>query len=114
MKEPLKDHIRLQHILDAINNIQIASTSITMRELDENVIMRHGLTWNVMVIGEAANKLSKEFCDAHPKTDWRAITGMRNVLVHDYYQIDSSELLSVILDDIPVLKEQIEKYISEE
>lgn len=113
MREPLKDAIRLQHILEAIGNIEHASKNLTMQDLTSNVILRHGLTWNIMVIGEAANKLTKDFCAAHPETDWRAITGMRNVLVHDYYQINESELFSVIMDDIPPLKSQIELYLKE-
>lgn len=113
MREPLKDPIRLQHILEAINNIESVSEGLTLQQLEDNVILRHGLTWNIMIIGEASNKLTKDFCAAHPATDWRAITGMRNVLVHDYYQINESELLSVIKDDIPLLKMQIERYIAE-
>lgn len=113
MREPLKDPIRLLHILEAIDNIEKASVGLTLQKLQSDVILRHGLTWNVMVIGEAANKLSKEFCNAHPATDWRAISGMRHVLVHDYYQINESELFSVILDDIPLLKPQIIQYLEE-
>jgi len=64
-----------------------------------------------MVIGEAANKLTKDFCDNHPDTPWRSIAGMRHVLVHDYYQIDIDELWDVISVDIPVLKQQINNYL---
>lgn len=113
MREPLKNPIRLQHILEAIQNIENASNGLTLQDLANNVILRHGLTWNIMIIGEAANRLTKEFCAAHPETDWRAITGMRNVLVHDYYQINETELFPVIKDDIPPLKIQIESYLKE-
>ena len=113
MREPLRDPVRLQHILEAISNIEKGAEGVTLQDLKDNVILRHGLTWNIMVIGEAANKLTKEFCAEHPATDWRAITGMRNVLVHDYYQINESELYSVIQDDIPCLKTQILEYYDE-
>lgn len=86
---------------------------VTLERLSEDFIIRHALTWNVMIIGEAANKLSKEFCSAHPNTDWRAIAGMRHVLVHDYYQINEEELFSVITDDIEPLKAQIQEYIKQ-
>ena len=66
-----------------------------------------------MIIGEAANKLTLEFCQSHPDTPWRKISGMRHVLVHDYYQIDALELLEVVNADLPILKPQIEQYISE-
>lgn len=66
-----------------------------------------------MIIGEAANKLSREFCDSHPHTDWRAISGMRHVLVHDYYRVNEEELFSVIMDDIEPLRLQIIEYLKE-
>lgn len=113
MREPLRDAERLKHIMEAIHNIEIASEGVTKNGLENNFILRHGLTWNVMVIGEAANKLTKEFCAAHPATPWRSIAGMRHVLVHDYYQIDVDELWGVIAEDIHDLKEQITKYIDE-
>lgn len=114
MREPLRDIERLKHMLEAINNIEIASEGIRKEELLSNFILRHGLTWNVMVIGEAANKLTKEFCSCHPHTPWRMIAGMRHVLVHDYYQIDIDELWDVIKEDLKVLKPQIEEYIKEQ
>lgn len=113
MKEPLRDFERLQHILEAIENIQKASSGITIKQLEDDFIIRHALTWNVMIIGEAANKLSKEFCTAHPNTDWRAISGMRHVLVHDYYQVNEDELFSVIAFEIEPLKQQVIEYLKE-
>lgn len=113
MREPLKDSERLHHILEAIQNIQKASAGISIEMLSDDFIIRHALTWNVMIIGEAANKLSKEFCDSHPNTDWRAISGMRHVLVHDYYKINEDELYSVITYDIEPLRQQIIEYLKE-
>lgn len=113
MREPLRDTERLKHMLEAISNIETASKGIDREDLQTNVILRHGLTWNIMVIGEAANKLSADFCAQHPGTPWRQIAGMRHVLVHDYYQIDIDELWGVIQDDIPILRPQIEHYLQE-
>lgn len=113
MREPLRDPERLKHIIEAIRNIEIASEGKTQEDISNDFILRHALTWNIMIIGEAANKLSKEFCQSHPNTDWRGVTGMRNVLVHDYYQIDINELWSVISYDIPELRTQIEVYLRE-
>lgn len=113
MREPLRDSERLKHIVEAINNIEKASEGVSLEMLKHDFILRHALTWNVMIIGEAANRLSKEFCQTHTDTPWRSIAGMRNVLVHDYYQIDEQELYDVIENDIPVLKPQIEQYLKE-
>ena len=114
MREPLRDRERLLHISESINYIEMASANKMKEDIVSNFILRHALTWNIMIIGEAANKLTKDFCTKHPKTPWRQIAGMRNVLVHDYYQIDVDELWDVINVDIPVLKQQIEQYLQEQ
>ena len=38
---------------------------------------------------------------------------MRHVLVHDYYQIDSTEVYKVVLEDLPILREQVARYLSD-
>lgn len=113
MRGPLRDVERLRHIMEAISNIEKASEGKGFEQISSDFILRHALTWNVMIIGEAANKLSKEFCESHPLTPWRSISGMRHVLVHDYYQIDVDELWQVIVSDLAPLKQQIETYIKD-
>ena len=113
MREPLRNPERLKHMMEAINYIESAAEDLTLEKLSNCPTIRHALSWNVMIIGEAANKLTKEFCEAHPVTPWRKIAGMRHVLVHDYYQIDVVELWEVINSDIPILKNQIQQYLAE-
>lgn len=57
--------------------------------------------------------LTKEFREAHPEVNWRQIEGMRHVLVHGYYDIDPMSLWNTIEYDIPALKPEIEKLLSE-
>lgn len=45
---------------------------------------------NLQIIGEAANHLPAEVADAHPEIAWPQIRGFRNILVHQYFGIDSS------------------------
>lgn len=42
----------------------------------------------LLIVGEAAKKVSMEFRSAHPEIPWRDITGMRDVLVHDYRDVN--------------------------
>ena len=68
---------------------------------------------NVEVVGEAAYMLSKAFKKAHPATPWKTVQGMRHVLVHDYAGIDSKELYNTAVNGIPVLRRQVEIYLTE-
>ena len=113
MRSQLNDRNRLEHIYNAIVTIEEYANGKVYEDIVSDKILRHALTWNIQVIGEESNKLSKEFIGAHPATNWRGVIGMRHVLVHDYYQIDEEGLWNVIEVDIPVLKTQIKQYISE-
>jgi len=42
---------------------------------------------NLQVLCESAQRLSEESKSQHPEVDWRAMSGFRNVLVHDYFGI---------------------------
>jgi uncharacterized protein with HEPN domain len=66
------------------------------------------LLYEIVVMGEAARRLSPEIRAAHPEIPWRAIIGMRSVITHGYDQIDDDELWQVIERDLPDLMPKIE------
>lgn len=57
--------------------------------------------------------LTDVFRLAHPEVNWRSIANMRNFLVHEYYQVDSEVVWSVIHEDIVELREQVIRYLTE-
>ncbi len=113
MREPVRDKGRLEHIKTAIEHVLDFTVKKPMDELSENSIEYYGIVKCIEIVGEAAYKLSPMFKDAHPDTPWSVIEKMRHVLVHDYYQIDKSEVKYVVEDDLPPLYEQISRYLTE-
>ena len=71
----------------------------------------HAVVYNIMIIGEAANMLTKEFRDETPETPWRDIIDMSNVLVHGYYIASPRFVWDTYTNDLPGLKEQVESYL---
>jgi len=59
--------------------------------------------YEIVVLGEAARRLSAEIRAAHPEVPWREIIGLRSVITHGYDQIDDDELWRVIEHDLPDL-----------
>jgi len=113
MREHKRDKERLEHILDAIHLIEDSLATYTRDELLNIPLFYYGLVKQIEIIGEAANMLTVEFRDMHNDVDWRPIINMRNVLVHDYIHISKDLLWITLIQDIPELKQHIEKYYAE-
>jgi len=111
MREPERDQSRLEDILSAINCVEEYTKHLTETQLKEDRLRLHATIYNVQIIGEAIYKLTKEFKQEHPDTPWHLIEKMRHILVHDYFRINFDILWIVITEDIPLLKEQVKRYI---
>ena len=111
MREPERDQSRLEDILSAINCVEEYTENLTETQLKEDRLRLHATIYNVQIIGEAIYKLTKEFKQEHPDTPWHLIEKMRHILVHDYFRINFDILWIVITEDIPLLKEQVKRYI---
>ncbi len=97
----------LQHILDAIKEIEIFSEEADWKDAKtERAIERC-----IEIIGEAASNLSKDFQKKFPEVEWNLIIGMRHKLIHDYFETDPRLVKSTVEDDIPLLKKQIKKIL---
>lgn len=72
----------------------------------------HGVLWELAIIGEAANRVSKQTRDAHPEVPWQGIIAQRNILVHVYDEIDI-DLLWRAIDAVPDLDDQLRAIVDE-
>ena len=114
MREKVRDKGRLEHILQAIGKIEEYTYGMTKQQMANDSLHLHATAYNIQIVGEAVYKLTSEFKEQHPATPWRVIEKMRHILVHDYFAVDLEIMWLVITEDIPVLKEQIQEYLSEE
>lgn len=112
MREQSKDKDRLQHILECIDNVFQFLDGKTFEDMTNNRMCFHAVVYNTMIIGEAANMLTKEFRDENQDTPWRDIIDMRNVLVHGYYIASPKFVWDTYVNDLPILKQQVENYLN--
>jgi uncharacterized protein with HEPN domain len=78
-------------------------------ELVQNAVMRQ-----IQVVGQAARRVSSAYRNEHPQILWAEIIGMRNRLVHEYFQILPRRVWDVVEQDIPRLIEAIEPLVPPE
>lgn len=111
MREVIRDSGRLEHILIAIGNVQKFLEGKTFEDLCQDKILFYAVVKNIEIVGEAANNLTKEMQVQHPEVQWKDVISMRHVLVHDYYSIDARTAWQTAQENLPQLKEQIEKIL---
>lgn len=113
MRERSRDKSRLEHILQAIERIRRYTKGKTFDDFIADDMMYYAVVKNIEILGEASNMLTEEFQKEHPQTPWKQVNGMRNYIVHEYFQVDNNIVWDVITNDLPLLEQQITAYIEE-
>lgn len=107
MREPRE---RLLDILEAISSIErYLDRGKAAFEQDE--LLQAWFVRNLQIIGEAAKALPDEVRALAPDVPWPKIIGMRNVLVHGYFDIDTAIVWEAASRDVPALKPRVEKLV---
>ena len=112
MREPLKDKERLLHMIAAIDRILRYTEGKSYEDLVNDDMMYYAVVKNIEIIGEAANMLTTEFQTTHPDTPWKMVKGMRNYIVHEYFQIDDVVVWDVVTNNLLPLKQQLQSYLN--
>lgn len=99
--------IFLYHILESIEAIEKHTENISKEKFSKNIIVQDAVIRRIEIIGEAARNLPSDFKAKHPGIEWRAISGMRDKLIHGYFGVDLNVIWQTIKEDIPQLKKQV-------
>ena len=105
-----KDYIILaDHILESIVWIEAYTKDMTEGDFSKNIETQDAVIRRLAIIGEAISNFPPEIKKEHPDIRWNEISGMRNLLIHEYFGVSISLVWNVVKKDIPVLKKQIKK-----
>jgi uncharacterized protein with HEPN domain len=107
------DSERLHDILKGVDQI-LAKASGGSEAFARDEMLQVWVLHHLQIIGEAARCLSDEFRQRHPDRVWSMASGMRNILVHHYFEIDQALVWKVVEQDLPKLKRTVEQILSEE
>ena len=107
MRGRLGDNARLNHILDAIVEIESYLTNAEYETFLNNSMMRFACIKQMEIIGEASDHISEEIKTQFSEIEWSQIKGMRNIFVHEYFGIDSRLVWEIIKHDLPDLKSKV-------
>ena len=107
-----RDLVYLQHILDAINRIE-SYVAVGHEVFLASPHWQDAVIRQLEVIGEATKRLSEELRLNYGDVPWRRIAGLRDVLIHDYMGVDLEAVWEITQRDLPALKVDIERILSE-
>ena len=99
-------------MIAAIDRILRYTEGKSYEDLVNDDMMYYAVVKNIEIIGEAANMLTTEFQTIHPDTPWKMVKGMRNYIVHEYFQIDDVVVWDVVTNNLLPLKQQLQSYLN--
>ena len=109
----IDDLTRLKHIRDAVMITIDFIKGRNRDDLDNDQMLSLALVRLIEIIGEAANNISLSCQNNYPPIPWREMIGMRNRIVHAYFEVDLDVVWQVIIDDLPRLLRWINQAIQD-
>ena len=97
------DRVRILHMVDAAESVEKFAGGKKRSDLDADQMLLFAIVRAIEVIGEAASRVSDETKAASPGIPWASIIGMRNRLIHGYFDIDSDVVWKSVTGEIPTL-----------
>ena len=103
----ISDADRVTHMLDAIAKMRISLGGMSKAEFLASDDKKAVAERYIMIVGEAAHMVSRETRDRFPQIPWLDANDMRNVVAHEYMQVDYNEVWHVATVDFPKLEDQL-------
>jgi uncharacterized protein with HEPN domain len=97
----------LRHILVETDYLVAQAAGLTREQFLSNETLRRAFVRSLEIVGEAAKKVPDEFRAKYPTVEWRAMAGMRDRLIHDYFGVDYELVWDVVQNRIPALRKQV-------
>lgn len=103
----------LNDILNSIRKIENYTENLSYENFVNDELIQDGVVRNLEIIGEAVKNLPKEIKNKIPEIEWKKISGMRDILIHEYFGIDFEILWEIVKDKLPEFKRKILEISSE-
>lgn len=94
----------IKHIKESIDWIEDYTKGLSKKDFFNNIQVQDAVIRRLEIIGEAVKNLPEGFKKQNSSIPWEKISGLRNVLIHEYFGIDIKLLWNLLEKDLPVLK----------
>ncbi len=99
----------LEDLIEACEWILHYTDDMTFEDFSEDRRTIDAVLRNIIVVGEAVNKLPTAFTEENPRIPWHSMRGLRNFVVHEYRSIDLPRLWETVQNDIPSILPELKR-----
>ena len=111
MKRDLR--LFIEDVSESIRLIEKYIGDLSKGDFDKNQELKDSIIRRLEIIGEAVKNIPDDFKEKYPEVSWKKIVGLRDIIIHAYFNIDLDIMWDIIKKDIPILEKQMRK-ISDE
>ncbi len=108
----MKDKKLLQDIFEAIEAIE-GYTVDSFDKFEADSKTQDAILYNLIILGEAANRISEQFRENYPSIPWSSLIGTRNIIVHGYDQVRLQIIWGIMQRDLANLKQELQKLMAQ-
>jgi uncharacterized protein with HEPN domain len=105
--------ILLRHILESIEDLESYLAGVNEEQYLTNKEKQDAAERRLQIIGEAIIQLPDEFKDSHPEIEWGKVAGLRNRLVHQYFDVDHGLIWNILTQSLPNFKAAIKESLQD-
>ena len=102
----------VEDIVSAVADIRADTAGMDFAAFSAHPAIIRSVLYSIAVVGEAAKNISPDFKAAHPDIPWRAIAGMRDRIVHEYFRTNTRRIWDVVADDIDPLDDALRRPVT--
>jgi uncharacterized protein with HEPN domain len=101
----------VQHILDETEYLVKHAVGLSKEKFIQDDTLRRAFVRSIEIIGEATKNIPDEFKQKYAQIDWRPMASMRDRLIHGYFGVDYDIVWDVVINEIPILRQEVEKIL---
>lgn len=106
-----RDDALLLDILDFSRRALEFSKGVDYKLFQEDEKLQSAVLHQLLIVGEAASKTSEECRAKYPDLPWKEMTGLRNILIHEYFRVDLNRIWKILQENLPALVKRLEAIV---